>query len=373
MKKSVSFILAIFLLFSTTITAFAAIGDVNSDNNVDINDATELQRHIAELITLSDEALKNADTNRDGVVTISDVTKIQRAIVGLDTLEPKNDTNILVAYFSATGTTRPLANYISEITGADIYEITAAEPYTAEDLDYTNSNSRTSKERYDSTVRPAISGAVKNMADYDVIFLGYPIWHGQSPKIISTFLESYDFSGKTIIPFCTSASSGIGSSATNLHSLAPNASWLSGRRFSAGTTKDTLKEWIDSMNILPDDTQVEKLLIQIGDYHFTATLEENEAVSELVAMMKYSPITINMSDYAGFEKVGSLGTSLTTSNSRITTDPGDIVLYNSNQIVMFYGSNTWSYTKLAHVDDLTNWETALGSGAITAVLSVSGV
>jgi flavodoxin len=87
------------------------------------------------------------------------------------------------------------------------------------------------------------------MADYDVVFIGYPIWWGQAPRIISTFLESYDLSGKTIIPFCTSGSSGIGSSATNLHSLAPNANWLAGQRFSSGTSRDTMANWVNSLGL----------------------------------------------------------------------------------------------------------------------------
>lgn len=113
-----------------------------------------------------------------------------------------------------------------------------------------------------------------------------------------------------------------------------------------------------------------KMNVQVGDYNFTATLENNEAVEELLDMMKEGPITIQMDDYSGFEKVGSLGRSLTTSNSQTTTSAGDIVLYNGNNIVMFYGSNSWSYTRIGKIDDLSDWEKALGSGSITAVFSV---
>lgn len=114
-----------------------------------------------------------------------------------------------------------------------------------------------------------------------------------------------------------------------------------------------------------------KMNVQVGDYTFTATLENNAAVKELVDMMKEGPVTIQMSDYSGFEKVGSLGTSLTTSNSQTTTNAGDIVLYNGDNIVMFYGSNSWSYTRIGKIDDLTNWEKALGSGSITAVFMLA--
>ena len=114
-----------------------------------------------------------------------------------------------------------------------------------------------------------------------------------------------------------------------------------------------------------------KMNVQIGDYTFTATLDNNTAVEEFVDMMKEGPVTISMSDYSGFEKVGSLGRSLTTSNSQTTTDAGDIVLYNGNNIVMFYGSNSWSYTRIGKIDDLSDWNKALGSGSITAVFTIA--
>ena len=108
---------------------------------------------------------------------------------------------------------------------------------------------RADKENADSTARPAISGSVENIDKYDVVFLGYPIWYGKAPKIIYTFLESYDFSGKTIVPFCTSASSGIGSSDTNLHPLASSAEWVAGKRFASGTSQKTVAEWIKGLNL----------------------------------------------------------------------------------------------------------------------------
>ena len=110
--------------------------------------------------------------------------------------------------------------------------------------------------------------------------------------------------------------------------------------------------------------------VQVGGSTFTATLEENEAVNELVKMMEQGPVTIQMSDYSGFEKVGSLGTSLPASNRQTTTRAGDIVLYQGNQIVIFYGSNSWIYTRLGHIDDLTGWEEALGSGEVTVTFSL---
>lgn len=119
-----------------------------------------------------------------------------------------------------------------------------------------------------------------------------------------------------------------------------------------------------------EENKVANMNVQVGDVVFSATLEKNEAVSALMEMMRESPVVIQMSDYSGFEKVGSLGTSLPASNSQTTTQTGDIVLYNGNQIVIFYGSNSWSYTRLGHIDDLTGWEEALGSGNVTVIFSL---
>lgn len=163
--------------------------------------------------------------------------------------DSNGENKMLVAYFSATGTTRPLAEYAANSLDADLYEIVPEVLYTADDLNYTNGSSRANREQSDPSARPTISGSVENMGDYNVVLLGYPIWHGQAPKIICTFLESYDFSGKTIVPFCTSHSSGIGSSGTNLHALAPGADWRSGRRFPGGTSRETITDWIDGLEL----------------------------------------------------------------------------------------------------------------------------
>lgn len=119
-----------------------------------------------------------------------------------------------------------------------------------------------------------------------------------------------------------------------------------------------------------EETVAEKMTLQIGDSAFTATLESNASVDAFVGMMSDAPVTIQMSDYSGFEKVGSLGTSLPADDSRTTTHAGDIVLYNGNQIVIFYGSNSWSYTRLGKIDDLSGWEDALGSGDVTVTFSL---
>lgn len=161
----------------------------------------------------------------------------------------ETDSEILVAYFSATGTTKALAEYAADALDADIYEIIPQEIYTSADLDYGDSNSRSTKEMNDPDSRPAISGTVENMERYNVVFIGYPIWWGEAPRIIDTFMESYDFSGKTIVPFCTSSSSGIGSSAKNLHTFAPDAVWLDGDRLKSSSSREDMVEWINGLGL----------------------------------------------------------------------------------------------------------------------------
>lgn len=156
---------------------------------------------------------------------------------------------ILVAYFSATNTTEGVAEQIADVLGADLYEITPEEPYTDDDLDYNDDDSRTTIEMNDPSVRPAISGSVENMDEYGIVFLGYPIWWGEAPRIMSTFMESYDFSGKMIVPFCTSGGSGIGSSAERLAELTEGAQWADGERFGGSVSRDEIADWVNSLGL----------------------------------------------------------------------------------------------------------------------------
>ena len=156
----------------------------------------------------------------------------------------------LVAYFSVTNNTKAIAGYISEHTNSVLYEIVPEQPYTAKDINYNDSESRTSQEHKDSNARPAIASTLENIEQYDVIYLGYPIWFGQAPKIMYTFLESVTLKeNATIVPFVTSGSSPIGTSAENLKQSAPSANWVNGNRFAAGTDKSVVTQWIDTLNL----------------------------------------------------------------------------------------------------------------------------
>lgn len=166
------------------------------------------------------------------------------------TTATKEEHKVLVAYFSASGTTGDVAKQVAKVLQADLYEIVPREAYTKADLDYNDSNSRTTREMKDVSARSQIDGAVEDMAKYDIVFIGYPIWWKEAPRIVSTFVESYDFAGKTIVPFCTSGGNDIGMSGKHLAELTTGAKWLDGRLLHSGETADSIRDWIEQLDIL---------------------------------------------------------------------------------------------------------------------------
>ena len=153
----------------------------------------------------------------------------------------------LVIVFSATGNTKAVAEKIAAITDADIYEILAKETYTEADLNWHDKNSRTTIEQNDPSSRPEIGSGEVSLEGYTTIYIGYPIWWGEEPRIMDTFVEKYDFSGITMIPFCTSGSSGIGRSGRNLEEKAGSGNWLEGARFAGSVSEDEVRRWIESL------------------------------------------------------------------------------------------------------------------------------
>ena len=149
----------------------------------------------------------------------------------------------LVAYFSASGTTAKVAKKMAEVIGADLFEIKPETPYTGADLNWQNKNSRSSVEMNDRSSRPAIAVKAADMPQYDVVFVGFPVWWYREPSIIDTFMESYDFAGKTVIPFATSGGSGLGDSSANMQKLAKGAKVVDGKRFSGSASAEELKAW----------------------------------------------------------------------------------------------------------------------------------
>lgn len=202
----------------------------------------------AMLLTLAACGATNADSNA------ADEPKNDAAA---DTADPAPDDTtpestggkVLVAYFSATGHTRTIAEHLQTALDADLYEIVPQEPYTADDLDYNTDGCRANQEQNDDAARPAISGGVEDMAGYDVVFIGYPIWWGQAPKIVYTFLESYDFSGKTIVSFCTSGCSGMGGEDILKAACSKETKWLPGKRLSSRESAVSVQKWVESLGL----------------------------------------------------------------------------------------------------------------------------
>lgn len=294
------------------------------------------------------------------------------------TPEPSESGKVLIAYFSCTNNTSGIAQHIKTALGdrATLHEIIPAEPYTSADLNY-NTDCRANREQNDDSARPEISGSVSDFEDYDVVFIGYPIWWGQAPKIIYTFIESYNFSGKTVIPFCTSGSSGIGSSATNLHDLASSATWLDGRRFDGGASASTVAEWVDGLD-LPEpsnnivETEVQSVFyITAGSNTFTADFADNSSAEAFRELLKGGALTVSMSDYGNFEKVGELGSTLPTNDEQITTEPGDVILYLGSNITIYYDTNSWNFTRLGKIRDVTGLKSKLGEGTVEITFSLA--
>ena len=159
--------------------------------------------------------------------------------------------NVLVVYFSATGHTESVANDIAEATVGDLFEITPAEPYTDEDLNWSDENSRVSREYADESLRDVelTTTEVENWDDYDTVFIGYPIWWGIAAWPVSSFVAANDFTGKTVIPFCTSSSSGLGESGDLLADLAGTGDWQEGERFRSSASSEDVSEWVDSLGL----------------------------------------------------------------------------------------------------------------------------
>lgn len=239
MRRTVSLLLSFVIIFVLTACGQSVASEKREETQPVVqktDEQTETSHSIAEAENQETEKQMDMETE------LSESVSTQQQ-------EVEVNTKTLVVYFSCTGTTELVAEYMTEILGADSYRIVPENPYTEADLAY-YTNGRADQEQNDPDARPAISGGVENMDTYDTIILGYPIWHGQAPRIISTFLESYDFSGKTIIPFCTSHSSGIGSSASNLHVLcSESVEWLDGKRFEAGVSKEIVQNWIEEIGI----------------------------------------------------------------------------------------------------------------------------
>ena len=189
-----------------------------------------------------------SETTANAVIDKEAATEQGNAAADPAETQPTAGTKTLVVVFSATGTTKGVAEKIAALENADLYEIKAAQEYTEADLNWHDSESRTTLEQNDKSARPAIGSERISLEGYEKIYIGYPIWWGEEPRIMDTFAESCDFTGATVIPFCTSGGSGIGRSGQNLAENAGTGNWLEGQRFGGGVTEAELQSWIDSLN-----------------------------------------------------------------------------------------------------------------------------
>lgn len=165
--------------------------------------------------------------------------------------DSSSNSKILVVYYSATGSTKAVADTIADTTRADLFEITPVVPYTSDDLNWTNDNSRVSVEHNDESKRdvPLTKTTPDNWADYDTVFIGYPIWWGIAAWPVNNFVEGNDFTGKTVIPFCTSSSSGLGQSGDLLADMAGTGNWQDGERFSSGASSSKVESWVNGLDL----------------------------------------------------------------------------------------------------------------------------
>lgn len=251
MKKIFTLVLAVAMLFS-----LAACSGGNSETENKSN--ADTSQNMTEESTVPDTAVSDETSETELLDNLESETapsenpdpETEAELSENPEPDPEAEgSKILVACFSATGNTEGVAQKLADGLGADLYEIVPETPYTSDDLNYNDSSSRSSIEMDDPDARPAISGSVENMEQYDVVLLGYPVWWGEAPRIMSTFIESYDFSGKTLAAFCTSASSGFGSSDSALREAADSASWLDGIRFSSGASSEEILEWANGLGI----------------------------------------------------------------------------------------------------------------------------
>lgn len=217
MKKITSILLALVLVFS-----FAACSN-NSDNSASTANST----------TSTPAGKQSTDESSD------------------NNTDSSSNSKILVVYYSATGSTKAVADTIADTTRADLFEITPVVPYTSDDLNWTNDNSRVSVEHNDESKRnvPLTKTTPDNWADYDTVFIGYPIWWGIAAWPVNNFVEGNDFTGKTVIPFCTSSSSGLGQSGDLLADMAGTGNWQDGERFSSGASSSKVESWVNGLDL----------------------------------------------------------------------------------------------------------------------------
>lgn len=257
MKKIITFLIALcaFTVLGTSAFAASVLGDANGDGNVTSRDAVSILKNVAGIEKLDSQGLSQADVDSDGNVTAGDAVLILQKVSGIikdfPAENPSNESKTLVVYFSASGNTKNVAEMVSDKLNADVFEIIPKEPYTDADLNWTDPNSRVVYEHDNPNARNVEldTTTVPNWENYDTVLIGYPIWWQIAAWPVDGFVKANDFTGKTVVPFCTSSSSGIGESGQLLASEAGTGSWVTGKRFSSRPSESDITEWLNELGI----------------------------------------------------------------------------------------------------------------------------
>lgn len=238
MKRTLSLLLSLVMVLSLT----ACSGNENSSSSQASSSAPESSAAESSASESSSEASSEVSSEAPSSSEVS--SQVQAG-------ETASGSNVLVVYYSATGNTAQMAQYIADSTGGDLFEIQPMEPYTDDDLNWTDDNSRVSQEHADESLRDVelVADTVDNWDQYDTVFIGYPIWWGIAAWPVDGFVEANDFSGKTVIPFCTNSSSGLGQSGQLLADMAGTGDWQEGQRFRSGASQEDVQSWIEELGL----------------------------------------------------------------------------------------------------------------------------
>ena len=406
MKKLIAIILAALFLTAAVILSLAACGSGStaSGETTKAEDSTAAENTTEESTNVEDSFADNLEHYTKYADYTPQKAEPQEMIKG-------ENSNILIAYFSRSGNTatgsdvdvvssasltvsedgttlgnaQQMAEWLAGETGGDMFLIQTEYTYPVDYDQVVAVGEGQDKEGY----HPTLISHVENMEQYDTIYLVYPIWHYTLSVPTCAFLDEYDLSGKTIYAFAANGGSRFADSIERIQEAEPDAVVIEGISISAKEMEDG-KEAIqkffkenaaneisaDESDENTEDTaeqaQEKCLKLMIGDTEVAVEWEDNESVEALKEMASENPLSISMSMYGGFEQVGSLGTTLTSSDVQTTTSAGDIVLYSSSQIVIFYGSNSWAYTRLGRITDKSAAELTdlLGNGNVTITISM---
>ena len=236
MKRTLSLLMSLVMTLSLT----ACGGNENSSSSQASSSAPESSAAESSANESSSEASSEISSEAPSSSEVSSQAQ-----------DTGSGSSVLVVYYSATGNTAQVAQYIADSTGGDLFEIQPVEPYTEEDLNWTDDNSRVSQEHADESLRDVelVADTVDNWDQYDTVFIGYPIWWGIAAWPVDGFVEANDFSGKTVIPFCTSSSSGLGESGQLLADMAGTGDWQEGQRFRSGASQEDVQSWIEELGL----------------------------------------------------------------------------------------------------------------------------